>query len=252
MTEMLRSVDDILHAAHGLREGNKWRWWFRGHADATWVLLPGVHRDYSEPQERYFTNEFRPRAGMRHASTPSLGDYAGWLALMQHYGLPTRLLDWSRSPLVAAYFATESCQSHRERRPVADACVWAVAPGKLNEMNGLEGLIYPLNAWTLRRYLRPAFVEREEPDEVAAAVPFETDLRMVIQQGCFTVHTKPTPLNEREGSDVWLRRFMIPVDAQPALADDLSALGLRLGDLFPDLANLARELRGDHPPRRGQ
>src|SRR5690349_18540309 len=138
MTDVLRTVDDILNAAHSLREGNNWRWWFRGHGDAAWALLPGVHRGYSERQERYFTNEFRPRAGMRHVSTPDRDDYAGWLALMQHYGLPTRLLDWSRSPLVAAYFATEACQSHQQGKPLADACVWAVAPGKLNEMNELE------------------------------------------------------------------------------------------------------------------
>src|SRR5688572_21318888 len=80
-------------------------WLFRGQADARWNLQPSVHRGYSAQQERYLTNEFRVRARSRHYTCPSSSDYPSWLALMQHYGLPTRLLDWSYSPLVAAFFS---------------------------------------------------------------------------------------------------------------------------------------------------
>jgi hypothetical protein len=60
------------------------------------------------------------------AKTPDPDDYFGWLFLAQHYGLPTRLLDWSESPLVALYFAvTEGHEDH-------DGCVWALWPGGLN------------------------------------------------------------------------------------------------------------------------
>ena len=57
-----------------------------------------------------------------------------WLTLMQHYGLPTRLLDWSESPLVALYFALSSDEDAK-----ADAAVWVLNPMKLNKKVGYAG-----------------------------------------------------------------------------------------------------------------
>src|SRR3954449_8563554 len=91
--ERVRSVDELTHAVKGLRAEKHWKWWYRGHADSGWALLPFIRRGFSARQERYLTNEFRPRAAMRYPHPPRDDDYAGWLALMQHYGLPTRLLD---------------------------------------------------------------------------------------------------------------------------------------------------------------
>jgi hypothetical protein len=73
---------------------------------------------------------------------------------------------------------------------------------------------------------------------------------MLIQQGAVTVHASPTPLNKIEGCDTWLRKFVIPAEALPSFARELQLLGLRRGDLFPDLDNLARELRGRWPLTR--
>ena len=63
--------------------------------------------------------EFQRGAHRYHAVTPALDQIVEWLALMQHHGAPTRLLDWTRSPYVALYFAMQG-QSEGE------AAVWAV------------------------------------------------------------------------------------------------------------------------------
>lgn len=84
-------------------------------------------------KERFLTNDFQARASIFNFPKPQLNDYANWLTIMQHYGLPTRLLDWSRSPLVALYFAV-SDKSNDEN----DACVWMLTPDELNASEKLE------------------------------------------------------------------------------------------------------------------
>ena len=102
------TLEDLLDAVHATYRESGERWWFRGQADATWDLVPKVWRTHDEQDERYLTNLFYQKAKLRHAQFPNDADYAGWLALMQHYGLPTRLLDWTESALIGAYFAMRS------------------------------------------------------------------------------------------------------------------------------------------------
>jgi hypothetical protein len=239
----VRDVGQIVRTVDELVRNTSLIWWFRGHADSCWPLLPHVWRGYSDSQERYLTNEFYVRAGSRHHNCPGQDDYAGWLALMQHYGLPTRLLDWSASPLIASFFATRSTGEN------TDACIWALAPGPFNRQQGLEPLLYPLNAASLRCLLRPAFKGNDKKRrKIAAAMPVESDTRMQMQQGAFTVHSAKRPLEKMEGSSQWLRKFVIPAKAKEQMSWELKLMGFRLGDLFPDLGNLAAELKGRHVP----
>jgi FRG domain len=109
---------------------------WRGHRDAEWSLRPQVFRSDSRMRdESTLIGHFVMRAPTRsYARTPDPEDHFSWLFLAQHYGLPTRLLDWTESPLVALYFAVDD---ERER----DGCVWALWPNKLNETCGTAGLV---------------------------------------------------------------------------------------------------------------
>jgi hypothetical protein len=90
-------------------------WIFRGHASCTWRLVTSLHRAFArsgitDVAERVrFENSaigfFMERARLHLAHVPGEHDLLGWLAVMQHYGAPTRLQDWTQSPFVAAYFA---------------------------------------------------------------------------------------------------------------------------------------------------
>jgi len=91
------------------------RWWFRCQQDWSWDLRPGVYRpdfDSRDPlleedrltKERHLFREFNEQA--RPLVQPGVTEQEMYF-IQQHYGMPTRLLDWSIDPLVALYFASE-------------------------------------------------------------------------------------------------------------------------------------------------
>jgi hypothetical protein len=113
----INSVQDLLLA---LAEDNKaysGAVWYRGHADNEWGLTPGYFRLKNAPSESTLIKRFKQSAAMLIDGSPKTS--FDWLFLMQHYGVPTRLLDWSESPLIALYFAVSEKQ-HIEK----DGALW--------------------------------------------------------------------------------------------------------------------------------
>ena len=111
-------------------------WAFRGQPSAEWRLESvlarylrhsGVHRDHWEEQEQRILRIFRRKAHLHLAQLPNPRDSFQWLALMQHHGAPTRLLDFTWSPYVATFYALA-----RPVEPGTDAAIWLVNQAALN------------------------------------------------------------------------------------------------------------------------
>jgi hypothetical protein len=224
--------------------------WYRGQQCVDWDVQASIHRDYTPEDERNLTNRFRSRAGMRYVRTPAHGDQAAWLSLMQHYGLPTRLIDWTRSPLIAAYFAVESqISTAAPTEPDVDAVIWVLRPHALNHLMGRTEVTPSINGDLCRPLLSPAFDhEAPETNLIRAVMGSETDLRLFVQQGCFTIHSDRTPLNRIPGHGRYLDALVIPAGSVRRLADELDVCSFRQGDIFPDLGHLAAELTETHRP----
>ena len=234
MTELTAvSISELLELAKSAESQFKELPWFRGHADSRWQLVPSAHRRHPI-LESQFAQQFRLRAPSV-AKCPDHGDYVSWLPLMRHYGLPTRLLDWTESLLVATYFATAL--------PDQDGVVWILSPGSLNRLT-IGGFIPFMHDSRVKPLIAEAFGAKaggEFSPYLAVFAP-RTDPRMAAQLGNYTIHRARAPLNEQQEVAHALTRISIPGTAKLRLRNELGLLGIRASSLFPDLATLATEI----------
>lgn len=257
VNELVDAVEGIMHHPANLPRG--YPLWYRGQRNANWGVQPALwrrqstNRSYGLPDERNFTHRFRTRAATRHLNTPSYEEHAAWLSLMQHYGLPTRLLDWSRSPLIAAYFAVHSGRVAASTDE-DDAAIWVLSPHELNLRSTASHVTPALDSGICKHLVTPAFRDLDGANQrgrgsVIAAMATETDVRMFVQQGCFTVHSPDAdPLQRSDLTEGLIWKLVIPRGSVPRFARQLDNLGFRQGDLFPDLEHLATELVDTYPP----
>ena len=108
--------------------------WWRGQPIDKPLRPKVFRRSDAEFAELGLIQRFIHQAQIRYSPCPSLNDQAGWLFLMQHFGMPTRILDWTESILVATYFAVNKDISNH-------GVLWALNPFVLNEIQFKEPVI---------------------------------------------------------------------------------------------------------------
>lgn len=247
-TVTVKSLGELIAVVAEDTLGKNRAYWYRGQHDAQWALLPSIYRQGGNRQqaglfERHLAHTFRSRAGMRHGHTPSFEDVPGWISLMQHYGVPTRLLDWSRSPLIACYFAIERYLYEPSVKAV-DACVWALDPYTLNALQQRGEFTVTIDSGKCRDLIEGAFYHDGgvEDEVIQAVMASETDMRMFVQQGAFTIHNTSTPLDALPLNGSPMKKIVVAAAGVHSVANELAVCGFRKGDIYPDLQNLARDL----------
>jgi hypothetical protein len=260
----LTSWREVTEAADYLT-GHKWV--FRGHERFDWTLKTSLEREFGSDGaavEQFILQHFvrtAPRLLPSHLS-PNDDDTAAWLGLIQHYGGPTRLLDVTRSPYVALFFAFESPGDQ-------DRAVWAIqhlwcraACGQI--MSNAEGrpfnqviarttrsqaqLVYSLVQKT--PYPDPLFESLKAFNGVFPLDPWKPEARQAAQQAMFLCVANPfLPFIENVAAlppaieEKVVVRFVLPASLRTEVLDKLSIMNVTAATLFPDLGGLARSLR---------
>lgn len=222
--------------------------WFRGHGNAAWALDPGWYR-LPPPgtgvgdawyNERTLLVDFKLRAP-RYIDLPPRSDWE-WLFWMQHYGLPTRLLDWSESSLIALYFAV------RDHPGTGDAAVWVLNPWQLNKQSLGDYEIPDAGSPRVAAWGPVQDGGRLEAGPPVAIKPVHASPRIAAQKGFFTIHGTVRGGLERfaryrSGGRPGLVKLVIPAGRVVGIKSDLEVAGVTETTIFQELDGLAREIK---------
>ena len=225
---------------------------FRGRGDAADDLRTSLVRlgGNSHELEDHILRAFRKYATLDSVPRDTLWD---WLALGQHHGLPTRMLDWTFSPSVALHFVT----AHHASMDV-DGAVWCVDFARVHQMLSPE-LRAPLeeegaDVFTTEMLNGVARTFQDLAalgDFVAFVEPPSFDARIVNQYALFSLASRPDLSLDgwlAEHPEVW-RRVLVPAELKWEVRDKLDLGNVTERVLFPGLDGLSRWLRRYYLPQ---
>ncbi len=206
---------------------------FRGLNNLNYSLIPKIGRDAYvakcnpdlivdelQDMEEQIMHDFI-KMSIPHMDLRNISAWDQW-TIGQHHGLPTRFLDWTENPLIAAYFATENSNDN-------DVAVYVVNKTQFNSNMDEDLDVFSLS----------------DQDDVVLYSPSYIHPRIIAQKGVFTVHKNPTiPLDQTKINDEFcsVDKLIIPKTVVSDFVDDLDWLGINRSFIYPGLDGLAYHL----------
>ena len=238
--------------------------WYRGTSNSNYKLIPSLFRNKTAKTQSEYKkleqdlNEIFEMRSLPYSESRSWAkDEWERLFFMQHYRVPTRLLDWSGSPLVSMHFAVASIEIDKGGNAKSDAAIWVLNPVEWNNSAYADtgftgGILSPKDGW-LKRYDPSEVYTSTSTLPPVAMRGVHNSARIVAQQGFFTVFgSRPDSMEDIYGRkineefqfpDGCLRKFVIPKNCVKKLQEEIFSLGVSESTIYPDLEGLAAELK---------
>lgn len=238
-------VDAVLEIASPLPGGHFL--WFRGLNRSNLGLMPKLMRDGKAAdevleREKRLLTRFRQRSLAYWPAGYPQNDWEHLFA-MQHYGMPTRLLDWSENLFVAAHFAIANPIQDDGSTPViwcVDPVAWNRATPVLSEYGELIHVL--TTADEEAEAYRPETMKRRGKSPVALFGTHNSQ-RIVAQRGTFMIWGNVPRSLEEFATDMNVTLWKLEIQgARVVLANELTALGFGETMVFPEMSSLADEL----------
>ncbi len=258
--KLISSLNEYLSYVDYIDDKWKGNLWFRGVGKSRYPLCPGIYRTddwryFNWDSMRTITDEFIRRASdSSFINTHKNLSRWEWMHIMQHHGLPTRLLDWTQGSLIGLYFAL------RDLPNISQPAVWVMDPYWLNiEVTGNNNLYYTdttiqdsVDIEMTKHYLDPDIYHDNNisshalPDYPIAISPPNVTPRINSQKGAFTIHgciSRGLTSIYKKSKSPQLIQLRLSNTSAENIKENLMTSGITESTLFPDLDGIARELR---------
>ncbi len=251
------TIDDLLSHLVSYDSG----WLFRGQSRESWELSPTLERTLgsggwnpgmAKKCEDYSMHVFRSKAHHYLSRDLLPTTKLGWLSLMQHHGVPTRLLDFTESPFIALFFALDGISVDQDER----CALWALEYRSLmkSAVNKLEQSEESFNLGYSEVQMKPdeifdEFVEECEHEMLWVTEPRLFNLRLERQKGTFLLSTNVSrriqDLLPLEQPPEKVRKILIPASLANGVFRLLRSMGIDHAKLFGDIDGLAKDVKNE-------
>lgn len=254
-TISIPSVDSLIRQVNELPNN----FIYRGQADAAWPLKSSLERvigaewsaEKAQKFEDYALQQFRSKFHLYDHENSHPASKLAWLSVMQHYGVPTRLLDFTESPYIALYFALESYTHHLDRDIALFALDYSgVLQKSIEHIQSKDSGFKETRSTVFERQdeIFDTVVDRFAYDIAWIAEPQVLNARLDRQGGSFLLSGNrnlqiETVLALPMYAEVNFRKLVIPSTLVPGIYALLRKMNITSKSLYGDLEGLARSIR---------
>lgn len=231
--------------------GNSYKkYCYRGHHHKKYFLKHSLQRaleeldvrdDWWSARENAIIDSFKSKTHLYLSHLPGRDETLEWLSIMQHFGAPTRLLDFTYSPFVALFFAAEQLTT--------DFSIYEVNLAVLKQLNNSLGIRYDDKQLHL---LVKKDKDREKEVSQPLVVPYEPkhqNERLVAQQGLFLFSDQMESsldkiMNEYNSSSNFIRKYVFDMDKKQVnnIISRLKSMNVDNMRLFPGIEGMSKSM----------